>query len=107
MSRPVPLDPARAALRAALLRHVPADAEEAADLEAILRLVGREPACFSRDTFSPGHVTGSAFVGLPLDGRVLLHHHRRLDAWLQIGGHDEGERDPRATALREARRSRG
>jgi 8-oxo-dGTP pyrophosphatase MutT (NUDIX family) len=95
------LDPARAALAVALHRHAAGDAREEADLAAILRLVKTEPACFSRKTFVPGHVTGSAFILHVPSRRVLLHHHRRLDAWLQMGGHDEGEHDPRATALRE------
>jgi 8-oxo-dGTP pyrophosphatase MutT (NUDIX family) len=102
-----PSDPARAALASALSRHVPADADEARDRAAILHLVETEPACFSRRTFTPGHVTGSAFVVCPSTGLVLLHHHRRLDAWLQLGGHDEGEHDPRATALREAAEESG
>ena len=105
--RTVPLDRARAALRDALLRHVPADAAEADHLKEILVLVEREPACFSRQTFTPGHVTGSAFVVCRTTGRVLLHHHRRLNSWLQLGGHDDGERDPRATALREAAEESG
>jgi 8-oxo-dGTP pyrophosphatase MutT (NUDIX family) len=104
---PGPSDPARAALFDALHRHVPADAREAADQEAILRLVETEPACFSRRTFAPGHITGSAFVVCPATGLVLLHHHRRLGAWLQMGGHDDGERDARATALREAAEESG
>jgi 8-oxo-dGTP pyrophosphatase MutT (NUDIX family) len=103
----VPLDQARLALRDALLRHVPADAAEADDLKEILALVEREPACFSRRTFAPGHVTGSAFVVCRETGRVLLHHHRRLNAWLQLGGHDDGEHDPRATAQREAMEESG
>ncbi len=103
----MPPDRARAALRDALLRHVPADAAEADDLKEILALVEREPACFSRRTFTPGHVTGSAFVVCRTTGKVLLHHHRRLNAWLQLGGHDDGERDPRATALREAAEESG
>jgi 8-oxo-dGTP pyrophosphatase MutT (NUDIX family) len=102
-----PSDPARAALFEALHRHVPADAREKADRDAILRLVETEPACFSRRTFAPGHITGSAFVVCPATGLVLLHHHRRLDTWLQMGGHDDGERDARATALREAREESG
>jgi 8-oxo-dGTP pyrophosphatase MutT (NUDIX family) len=102
-----PSDPARAQLFEALLRHVPADEREAADRAAILRLVETEPACFSRATFAPGHVTGSAFVVCRSTGLVLLHHHRRLDAWLQLGGHDDGERDARATALREGREESG
>jgi 8-oxo-dGTP pyrophosphatase MutT (NUDIX family) len=102
-----PLDPARASLRDALRGHVPADTREAADLATILRLVETEPGCFSRRTFAPGHVTGSGFIVHTASRRVLLHHHRRLDAWLQMGGHDEGESDPRATALREGAEESG
>ncbi len=101
------LDPGRAALRDALLRHVPADGREAVDLAAILRLVETEPACFARGMFTPGHVTGSGFVVHAASRRVLLHHHRRLDAWLQMGGHDEAESDPRRTALRESAEESG
>jgi 8-oxo-dGTP pyrophosphatase MutT (NUDIX family) len=101
------LDRARAALRDALLRHVPADAAEADDLKEILALVEREPACFSRSTFVPGHVTGSAFIVCRSTAKVLLHHHRRLNAWLQMGGHDDGDLDARATALREGREESG
>ena len=101
------LDPARAALRESLLSHEPADAEEARDRAAMLALVEGEPACFARSTFAPGHFTGSAFVFSAGDGRVLLHHHRRLGRWLQMGGHDEGESDPAATALREGREESG
>ena len=101
------LDTPRAALRAALLAHAPADEAEAADRAAMLALVESEPACFARSTFTPGHFTGSVFVFSAETGRVLLHHHRRLDRWLQMGGHDEGEADPAATALREGREESG
>lgn len=100
-------DPPRAALLEALRRHVPGDGREAAALAAIVRLVETEPGCFSRRTFAPGHVTGSGFIVHAGSRRLLLHHHRRLDAWLQMGGHDEGEGDPRATALREGAEESG
>jgi 8-oxo-dGTP pyrophosphatase MutT (NUDIX family) len=73
----------------------------------MLVLVESEPACFARSTFGPGHFTGSLFVLSASDGTVLLHHHRRLGRWLQMGGHDEGESDPAATALREGREESG
>jgi 8-oxo-dGTP pyrophosphatase MutT (NUDIX family) len=73
----------------------------------MLALVATEGACFARTTFAPGHFTGSVFVFSADTGRVLLHHHRRLDRWLQMGGHDEGECDPAATALREGREESG
>jgi len=100
-------DPASTRLAEALRRHVPADAAEAAHRDAILALVEMEPACFSRTTWAPGHVTGSAFIVRPDTGAVLLHHHRRLGAWLQMGGHDEGEHDPATTALREGAEESG
>src|SRR5438105_10816886 len=102
-----PLDPARISLRNALARHEPLDDEEAAHRAAILALVESEPLCFSRTTYTPGHVTGSLFIVCAATGKVLLHHHRRLDKWLQMGGHDDGERDAAATALREGREESG
>lgn len=101
------LDPPRAALRAALLAHECAGETEERDREAMLALVQTEPACFARTTFDPGHFTGSVFIFSAESGHVLLHHHRRLDRWLQMGGHDEGESDPASTALREGREESG
>lgn len=49
-----------------------------------------------------GHFTASAWL-VDRDGtRVLLTHHRKLDRWLQLGGHADGDRDLRAVALKEA-----
>ena len=101
------MDAARQALHDALLAHEPADDAERRDRDAIAALVAGTPRCFDRGFYTPGHVTGSAFVVDAGTGRVLLHHHRRLDRWLQLGGHDEGEHDPLQTALREAREESG
>lgn len=101
------LDPQRAALRTALLAHEIADEAEGHDRTAMLALVESEPSCFARTTFAPGHFTGSVFIFSADSGHVLLHHHRRLDRWLQMGGHDAGESDPAATALREGREESG
>jgi 8-oxo-dGTP pyrophosphatase MutT (NUDIX family) len=49
-----------------------------------------------------GHLTGSAWL-VSGDGlRVLLTHHRKLDRWLQLGGHADGDVDLARVALREA-----
>lgn len=94
-------------LRAALLRHAPADDRESEDLSEIVRFVAAE-----RDPFDRGnrhaHLTGSAFV-ISEDGRrVLLLHHRKLGRWLQPGGHaDPGEDSGERVALREAREETG
>ena len=54
-----------------------------------------------------GHFTGSAFVVSEDGRRTLLMHHRKLDRWLQPGGHADGERDLAAVALREAEEETG
>ena len=54
-----------------------------------------------------GHVTGSALV-LDLDRtHTLLTHHGKLDKWLQLGGHADGEANILEVALREVREESG
>jgi 8-oxo-dGTP pyrophosphatase MutT (NUDIX family) len=60
----------------------------------------------SRHQFVPGHITASCYV-IDDAGRLLLHHHRRLDRWLQMGGHVEAGERPVDAALREAREESG
>jgi 8-oxo-dGTP pyrophosphatase MutT (NUDIX family) len=94
-------------LRAALARHRPADAKEAADLEDVLAFIARYPDPFDRRIVE-GHLTGSAVVVSTAGDRVLLLFHRKLERWLQPGGHAEvGERDGETIALREAREETG
>jgi len=82
--------------------HRPQDAEEAQDLAAIRAFVARHPQPFDRG-IREGHLTGSAVVVAAEGDRVLLLHHKKLDRWLQPGGHgDPGESTGEAVALREA-----
>jgi 8-oxo-dGTP pyrophosphatase MutT (NUDIX family) len=75
--------------------------EESAHRQRMIELLDSCPDCFRRDAF-PAHFTGSAFV-VSADGtRGLLHHHRKLDRWLQFGGHCDGEADVLSVARREA-----
>ena len=92
----------RTALAEALRRHSPADEKEARDRDHILAFVLRHELPFDRAILE-GHLTGSA-VTVSSDGtRVLLLHHRKLDRWLQPGGHgDAGEASGEEVALREA-----
>jgi 8-oxo-dGTP pyrophosphatase MutT (NUDIX family) len=56
-------------------------------------------------TCAPGHITASAWI---TDGdRALLTHHRKLDRWLQLGGHVDGEVHVEQAALREAQEESG
>jgi 8-oxo-dGTP pyrophosphatase MutT (NUDIX family) len=67
----------------------------------MLALLDSTEDCFLRTSF-PGHFTGSALVVSADGSRALLHHHRKLDRWLQFGGHCDGEPDVVQVARREA-----
>jgi len=54
-----------------------------------------------------GHFTGSAWLVSADGDRVLLTHHRKLNRWLQLGGHADGERDLAKVALTEAEEESG
>lgn len=62
--------------------------------------------CFER-TLLIGHVTGSAWIVDRDRTHVLLTHHRKLDKWLQLGGHADGDSDVLRVAMREAEEESG
>jgi len=80
--------------------------EEADCAERIAKLVAEHSDCFERSCL-PGHITASAWIVDPTGDRALLTHHRKLDAWLQLGGHADGDTDVRRVALREAQEESG
>lgn len=46
--------------------------------------------CFDRSLL-PGHVTGSAWIIDPVHRQTLLVYHKKLNLWLQPGGHCDGD----------------
>ncbi|MCC7250053.1 MAG: NUDIX hydrolase [Lysobacter sp.] len=54
-----------------------------------------------------GHFTASAWLVDRSGNRLLMTHHRKLDRWLQLGGHADGDRDLAAVALKEAEEESG
>ena len=54
-----------------------------------------------------GHLTGSALVVDATHERVLLLFHRKVQRWLQPGGHVDGDANLPAAALREATEETG
>ncbi|MDB6094794.1 MAG: hydrolase [Verrucomicrobia bacterium] len=82
------------------------DAHEAAMTRATIEFVESHPHCLLRSELK-GHVTGSAWIVDAKREQTLLTHHRKLDKWLQLGGHADGDPDVRAVALREAAEESG
>lgn len=79
---------------------------EAATVNHFIALLDDAENPFARER-AAGHFTASAWL-LHADGqRVLLTHHRKLDRWLQLGGHADGDSDLRAVALKEAEEESG
>ena len=93
-------------LLAQLRGYEPADDAERGHRQAMLDLLAAAPDPFPRTHFAPGHFTASCYI-VDADGRLLLHHHRRLGRWLQMGGHLEGVETPQAAALREGSEESG
>jgi 8-oxo-dGTP pyrophosphatase MutT (NUDIX family) len=82
------------------------DAHEAAMVADALRFVAAEPHCLLR-TCAAGHFTGSAWIVDAARTQTLLTHHLKLEKWLQLGGHADGDGDLLAVALREGTEESG
>ncbi|MBC2608135.1 NUDIX hydrolase [Pelagicoccus albus] len=74
---------------------------ENATATRFIDFVSRNPNCFER-SLQEGHVTGSAWIVDKSGKKTLLTHHRKLDAWFQLGGHADGEQDVFKVSLNEA-----
>ena len=80
--------------------------EEAAVAEDFLVLLDDAHDPFVRARLD-GHFTASAWLVDRARERLLMTHHRKLDRWLQLGGHADGDRDLAAVALKEAEEESG
>lgn len=79
----------------------PSDPSEIIALHKILDFVKSNPDPFGHHSL-PGHITGSALVLNQERTHVLLNHHKKLNRWVQFGGHSDGDSDVKKTAIREA-----
>jgi len=75
-------------------------------LEKTRQFVAQHENCFDRN-LSIGHVSGSSWVVNPTFSHVLLLHHRKLDLWLQPGGHADGDTDILRVILNETSEETG
>ena len=85
-------------LRTALRSHRPVDERESFSKAIMLAELDRLPRPFDEGA-DLTHVTASAIVVGPRG--VVLHRHRRLNRWLQPGGHLEPGETPEDAVIRE------
>ena len=94
------------ALREAFERYRDRHPGESETVDRFVELLEYGEPAFHRD-HPGGHFTASALV-LDRSARfVLLTHHRKLDIWIQLGGHADGQADLLTAALREAEEESG
>lgn len=80
--------------------------EELPMFEHTFKFVSEEPNCFERTNLY-GHVTGSAFMVNATGDKTLLMHHKKLNIWVQLGGHADGDHDVARVAQKEAEEESG
>jgi len=74
--------------------------------EKMISFIQNNNQCFEREC-AIGHMTGSAWIQNMNRESVLLMHHRKLDKWLQLGGHADGNPNLKKVALKEAQEESG
>lgn len=74
--------------------------------EKMLELIYTCEDCFLRSC-RVGHFTASAFLMNKELTHVLLMHHTKLDKWMQLGGHCDGDSDILNVAIKEAQEESG
>ncbi|ELR72319.1 Adenosylhomocysteinase [Fulvivirga imtechensis AK7] len=73
---------------------------------SFLAFIEVNSTCFER-SLQEGHITGSAWIINHERDKALLTHHFKLDRWLQLGGHADGDPDIIRVATKEATEESG
>jgi len=89
-----------------LAKHQPIDETEKVMLLRIIEFIKTNPDCFNRELLK-GHITGSSWIVDIRNGKTLLAHHAKLNKWLQLGGHADGDTNILNVALKEAKEESG
>jgi 8-oxo-dGTP pyrophosphatase MutT (NUDIX family) len=93
--------------RALIAAYAPRDEEQRDFQRRMLAFIDAHPTDAHRRTCLEGHLTAAALVVDRSRGKALLTHHRKLGAWLQLGGHLDGDGNLAGSALREATEESG
>jgi 8-oxo-dGTP pyrophosphatase MutT (NUDIX family) len=80
--------------------------EEEIAKERMVAFIKKYPDCFER-SLEIGHVTASCWLIDKEGKKALLTHHAKLDMYVQLGGHCDGDSDVLGVAIKEAQEESG
>lgn len=89
-----------------LKNYKPTNKKEEEHQNTILKFLNEKDNNFDRGNLE-GHITGSSWLVNRNKTKTLLTHHRKLNKWLQLGGHADGSPDVLDVAIREAQEESG
>jgi ADP-ribose pyrophosphatase YjhB (NUDIX family) len=95
-------NPDLATARGALRAYSPATAGQVLLRQRVINFIEAHPQDAHLRSCRPGHLTASALVLDSRGERALLTHHRKLNRWLQLGGHCDGDGNLPRVALKES-----
>ncbi len=96
----------RTNLLSLLNNYYPIDVHENESKEKTITFIQQYPDCFER-SLEVGHITASCWLVNQDNTKALLTHHKKLNMWIQLGGHCDGNADVLAVALKEAQEESG
>ena len=87
--------------------YAPKDEREAAEQREMLSLIALQGDELLSRTSAHAHMTSSSMIVNRARTKVLMAYHNIYKSWAWTGGHNDGERDFLAVAMREAREETG
>ncbi len=94
-------EPSLAAAQTILEAYRPRDREQEQVRERMCAFLAQHPSDAHLRSCLPGHFTAASLLVDRARGKALLTHHKKLNRWLQFGGHCDGDANFAHVAWRE------
>jgi len=89
-----------------LAQYLPISAQEEKVKNDIEHFIKKHPDCFER-SLAIGHITASGWLVNHDFSKIFLIHHKKLNIWIQPGGHCDGNPNVLEVAIKEAQEESG
>ena len=84
----------------------PTNLQEQQYKQRTINFVNQQENCFKR-SLEIGHITGSGWLLNKDETKALLMHHTKLNMWVQLGGHCDGDSDVFTVTTKECQEESG